>query len=168
MHDPHHAQPLGARPLGTPQHPSQPHPVTPHAATVAPPPKHVNHNDDTESISLDDDDAMLHDSASSDPLVRNAAEAAKAIPKKFTAFGVAQNAAAGHAWKRTPHATGTGICRVRTFHGRLSDQGLEYLDAAINDWLDAHPDIEVKAVTTNASMYDGKVKELTLIINVWF
>jgi hypothetical protein len=73
-----------------------------------------------------------------------------------------------HAWKRTPTSTGTGACRVRTFHGKLSDQGLDYIDEAINVWLDDHPDIDIKFVTTNVGMFDGKFKDLALIVNVWY
>jgi hypothetical protein len=73
-----------------------------------------------------------------------------------------------HAWKRQLKQGGTGACRVRTFHGKLSDQGLEYIDEAINVWLDDHPDIDVKFVTTNVGMFDGKFKDLALIVNVWY
>ena len=73
-----------------------------------------------------------------------------------------------HAWKRQVKPGGPGACRVRTFHGKLSDQGLEYVDEAINTWLDDHPEIEIKFVTTNVGMFDGKFKDLALIVNVWY
>ena len=73
-----------------------------------------------------------------------------------------------HDWKRKVNATGAGACRVKTFHGKLSDQGMEYLDDAINVWLDANPDIEVKFVTSTVGMYEGKFKDLALILNVWY
>ena len=88
---------------------------------------------------------------------------------KITAFGVSMGSGpASQKWKRTPHVTGTGICRVKTFHGRLSDQGMDYLDGTINEWLDAHPEVEVKMVTTNTNIFDGKMKELALIVNIWY
>jgi len=73
-----------------------------------------------------------------------------------------------HSWKRLPHTNPTGAIRVKSFHGRLSDNGLEYLDNAINDWLDAHPEIDIKFVTSTEGMFDGKIKEPALILNVWF
>ena len=73
-----------------------------------------------------------------------------------------------HDWKRQLKQGGTGATRVRTFHGKLSDQGLEYIDEAINVWLDAHPEVEVKFVTTNVGLFDGKFKDLALIVNVWY
>jgi hypothetical protein len=73
-----------------------------------------------------------------------------------------------HDWKRTINCPGTGACRVKTFHGKLSDQGMEFMDDSINVWLDAHPDIEVKFVTSSVGMYEGKFKDLALILNVWY
>jgi hypothetical protein len=73
-----------------------------------------------------------------------------------------------HAYKRPTNANKTGAVRMRTFHCRLSEQGVEYLDQTINDWLEAHPDIEVKFTASTIGMWDGKLKEPTLIINVWY
>lgn len=73
-----------------------------------------------------------------------------------------------HEYKRATHSNKTGAVRMRTFHCRLSEQGVEYLDQSINDWLEHHPDIEVKFTTSAVGMWDGKLKEPTLIINVWY
>ena len=76
--------------------------------------------------------------------------------------------AARPAFKRTPVCNGRGSCRVRSFHGRMSDEGMAYMDDKINEWLDAHPEIEVKFVTTAIGMYDGKIREEALVVNVWY
>jgi hypothetical protein len=73
-----------------------------------------------------------------------------------------------HAWKREPKAIGNAPVRVKTFHAKLSDQGLEYLDEAINVFIDEHPEVDVKFVTSNIGMFDGKFKDLALIVNVWY
>jgi hypothetical protein len=70
-------------------------------------------------------------------------------------------------WSRTPNATGTGAIHVRTFHSRLSTESVEYLDVQINEWLDAHPQYEVKFVTTAIGDWQGKLKEPNLIVQVW-
>jgi hypothetical protein len=75
---------------------------------------------------------------------------------------------AQHAYKRPINTNKTGAVRMRTFHCRLSEQGVEYLDQTINDWLETHPDIEVKFTASTIGMWDGKLKEPTLIINVWY
>lgn len=73
-----------------------------------------------------------------------------------------------HDWKRQTTITGGGAVRVKTFHAKLSDQGLEYLDEAINMFVDAHPEVDIKFVTTNVGMFDGKFKDVALVVNVWY
>ncbi len=73
-----------------------------------------------------------------------------------------------HEWKREVHHTQAGATRVKSFHGKYSDQGLAYLDDAINEWLDAHPEADVKFVTSTVGMFDGKIKENALVLNLWY
>ena len=88
-------------------------------------------------------------------------------PKSKISFG-ADLGMKKHDWKRQPKVTGNGAVRVKTFHAKLSDQGLEYLDEAINTFLDDHPEVDLKFVTTNVGMFDGKFKDLALVVNVWY
>ena len=172
-HPPHAPQ---ARPAVAPaQHaphaphaPQQPRPMQspqPHVPQAAPPPLPGQSRpaptaaaapaSDEEAIALeeagDDDGDLL---------------SAPTTPSKIK-FG-ADIGVKKHAWKRQPKQSGTGACRVRTFHGKLSDQGLEYIDEAINVWLDDHPEVDIKFVTSNVGMFDGKFKDIALIVNVWY
>lgn len=70
-------------------------------------------------------------------------------------------------WNRTPNVTGTGAIHVKSFHGRLTGESLEFLDKQINEWLDAHPQYEVKFVTSTVGEWMGKLKEPNLIVQVW-
>lgn len=93
---------------------------------------------------------------------------AQVLHSKIKAFGTSE-VARTTKWKRTPCVHGQGgPVRVRTFHAKLSDQGLEYLDEAINHFIDDHPEVDVKFVTTNVGMFDGKFKDLALVVNVWY
>jgi len=92
---------------------------------------------------------------------------ATAAPKKILAFG-ADLVSKRHDWKRTPIITGHGACRVKSFHGKYSEQGLEYLDNAVNEWLDNHPEVEVKFVTPTVMTFEGKIREPALVLNVWY
>ncbi len=92
---------------------------------------------------------------------------APAAPKKIVAMG-ADLITKKHQWKRQPVKTGTGAVRVKSFHGKYSDQGLEYLDNAINEWLDANADVEVKFVTSTVMTFEGKIREPALVLNVWY
>ena len=70
-------------------------------------------------------------------------------------------------WNRTPNVTGTGAIHVKSFHCKLTGDSLEFLDMQINEWLDAHPQYEVKQVTTSVGDWSGKTREPALIVNVW-
>lgn len=70
-------------------------------------------------------------------------------------------------WKRRPTTDGQGAVRVKSFHCKLTGDSLEFLDQQINEWLDAHPEYEVKHVTTCVGDWTGKLREPALIVNLW-
>lgn len=70
-------------------------------------------------------------------------------------------------WKRKPNVTGTGAIHCRTFHCKLTGDSLENLDRQINEWLDQHPEYEVKFVTSTVGEWTGKLKEPNMILQVW-
>lgn len=70
-------------------------------------------------------------------------------------------------WNRTPNLTGNGAIHVKSFHCKLTGDSLEFLDRQVNEWLDAHPQYEVKLVTTSIGTWTAKLKEPHLIVNVW-
>jgi hypothetical protein len=87
-----------------------------------------------------------------------------ALPR-ITPFG--KESRTESPWKRQPNTTGTGAVHVKTFHSKLTDDALAYLDETINEWLDAHPQYEVKFVTSAVGDVTGKLREPHLICQVW-
>jgi|GEM_PF-490678 len=87
------------------------------------------------------------------------------LTRKITAFG--SKVKHEETWSRVPNTTGTGAIHVRTFHSKLTDDALKYLDQQVNEWLDDHPQYEVKQVTTTIGTFTGKVKEPHVICQVW-
>src|SRR5689334_15017016 len=83
-----------------------------HTVTATPPPASAP---PTKGV-VDDSIALIEDG-----------EDAATLHKKISAFGV-QTQSKKHEWHRQPVATGKGPVRVKTFHAKLSDQGLEFLD----------------------------------------
>ena len=71
-------------------------------------------------------------------------------------------------YKRPLNITGKGATRCRTFHIRLSDKAMKYLDEQINDWTDQNPDIEIKFANTVIGEVEGKKIEPHLIVTVWY
>ncbi len=70
-------------------------------------------------------------------------------------------------WSRTPNTTGQGAIHVKTFHAKLTEDSLTFLDQSVNEWLDNHPQYEVKFVSTTIGEFTGKIKEPHLICMVW-
>ena len=85
---------------------------------------------------------------------------------KITQFGGQRMPHDGH-WARTPNTPGTGAIHVKTFVTKLRLDAIEHLDQQVNEWLDAHPEYEVKFVTTTVGTLVGKNKEEALFMNVW-
>lgn len=95
--------------------------------------------------------------------------AAEPPPPKIQAFenkmGVKRHE---ETWKRSPNTPGTGAIHLRSFHCKMSDDALTYLDQMVNEWLDAHPQYEVKFVNATVGEFQGKLgKEIHLVLQVW-
>ncbi len=96
-----------------------------------------------------------------------AGAASTAPPKRIVAFG-GDEKKFNENFKRRTTVIGNGACRVKSFHGKYSDEGLRYLDNAINLWLDEHVDVEVKFVTSTVMTFEGKTREPALVLNCWY
>jgi hypothetical protein len=124
---------------------------------------------DLEPIELEDEDLAAPAPTSGGVAGVAAAAPSPQAPSKIRQFATSiGNLQHQDNFKRPTTVTGRGACRVRSFHGRLSDEGIVYMDSKINEWLDGHPDIEVKFATTTVGLYDGKIKEPALIVNIWY
>jgi hypothetical protein len=86
-------------------------------------------------------------------------------PGKITAFGKGKRHE--DSWIRTPNTTGSGAIHVKTFHCKLTEDAISYMDQAINEWLDAHPQYEVKFVSSTIGILTGKLKEPAMFCQVW-
>jgi hypothetical protein len=70
-------------------------------------------------------------------------------------------------WDRTPNVTGAGAIHVKTFVAKLRLDAVEHLDQQINEWLDSHPEYEVKFTSSTIGKLVGKNTEDALFVNVW-
>ncbi len=70
-------------------------------------------------------------------------------------------------WNRTPNSPGTGAIHVKTFVAKLRLDAIDHMDQQVNEWLDAHPQYEVKFVTSTVGKLVGKNTEDALFMNVW-
>ncbi|MEP0846705.1 MAG: hypothetical protein HRF50_07765 [Phycisphaerae bacterium] len=58
--------------------------------------------------------------------------------------------------------------RCKTFHGKLTDAAIAYLNEQINEWADSHDDVEIKFAQTTVGIVEGKHSEPHLIITVFY
>ena len=72
------------------------------------------------------------------------------------------------AFKRALKPGGQGATRVRTFHCKLGDAAMVFMDQQINEWADSHEDVEVKFCTSTIGVVEGKRQEPHLILTVWY
>jgi hypothetical protein len=63
----------------------------------------------------------------------------------------------------SPNAT-----RCRTFHTKLTDASLAHLNDQINEWVDEHDDVEIKFVSTDIGVVEGKHADPHLIVTVFY
>ncbi len=70
-------------------------------------------------------------------------------------------------WSRKTNVTGQGATHVKTFFCKLRPDAIQFVDDQVNDWLDKHPEYEVKFVTSTVGKLVGKNVEDALFMNVW-
>ncbi|MCZ6699309.1 MAG: hypothetical protein O7F76_08730 [Planctomycetota bacterium] len=58
--------------------------------------------------------------------------------------------------------------RCRTFHSKLNDASIAYMDDQINMWIDSDERVFVKTVSTTVGTFEGKHPEPNLIITVFY
>lgn len=69
---------------------------------------------------------------------------------------------------RPIRSTGAGATRVRVFHTKMNDGAVQFMTQTINEWIDSHPEIDVKFVDSTVGVWEGKHAEPNLILSVWY
>ena len=64
--------------------------------------------------------------------------------------------------------TGTAATRCRTFHAKLNDGAVAFMNQQLNEWVDAHPDITIKHASSTLGIWEGKKAEPTLILTIFY
>lgn len=62
----------------------------------------------------------------------------------------------------------TGATRCRTFHCRLTEAAMAYMNEQVNEWVDSHPEIEIKFATNVIAALDGKAIDQQLILTLFY
>lgn len=70
--------------------------------------------------------------------------------------------------KRPMIADGAGASRCRTFHAKLNDGAVGFLNKNINEWADGSPDVVIKFATSTIGVWEGKKADPHLIVTVFY
>ena len=101
-----------------------------------------------------------------DEVIEVVHDSPEGLRKKIKTFG--KGTRHEDNWSRTPNATGEGAIHVQTFFSKLTQDSVTYMDQSINEWLDEHPEYEVKFVNTSIGTMRGKQGPQEVIIcQVW-
>lgn len=71
-------------------------------------------------------------------------------------------------YDRPLNKTGQGATRCRTFHAKLNDGAIGFMNEQINEWLDGNTDIEIKSSSSTIGVFEGKSSEPHLILTVLY
>ncbi len=75
---------------------------------------------------------------------------------------------AQHKFKRHLQHQDKGAIRCRIFHGKLNDGALQFMQDQINEWIDQSPEVDVKSVSTDVGIMEGKTSQPHLIITIFY
>lgn len=71
-------------------------------------------------------------------------------------------------FKRPLAGKNEGATRCRTFHAKLAAGAIVYLDDQINEWIDGHPEVFIKTVSTTVGLFEGKHQEPHLMVTIFY
>ena len=58
--------------------------------------------------------------------------------------------------------------RCETFHCKLTDVSLHHLNEQVNQWVDDHPDVQIKFALSNIGVVEGKHADPHLIVTIFY
>jgi hypothetical protein len=113
----------------------------------------------------DENDSTDHDAEELTPIELNEEASSVVGSNKIRTFDT-RKPHEDH-WKRTPNITGAGAIHVKTFVTKLRLDAINHLDDQINEWLDDHPEYEVKFTTQTIGKLVGKNTEDAMFTSIW-
>lgn len=114
------------------------------------------HDLDLHPIAFDDDDEPPKESLSKSRIHVNQPLGGSGVHRTSSALGRSLNA---------DHA---GATRCRTFHAKLNEPSLDFMNNQINSWVDGDPNVVIKFATSTIGVFEGKHAEPHLIMTLFY
>jgi len=72
------------------------------------------------------------------------------------------------ATSATPDPTLPTATRCRTFHSKLNEGAVAFMNDQINTWIDENPDLRIKFATSSIGVFEGKHADPNLILTIFY
>jgi hypothetical protein len=115
--------------------------------------------DDLEVISLVDDDPAP------------AAAARSKGETQIRSFGSESQVGATYdeaGLERAVNPNSPAATRCRTFHAKLNEGAVAFMNRQVNEWTDANPAVTIKFATSTIGIFEGKKQDPHLILTVFY
>jgi hypothetical protein len=113
-------------------------------------------DDDMRPIAFDDDD---------DPPRPSVARSRIQVSAPLGGSGVHRTT---QPLNRALDPAAAGATRCRSFHSKLNEASLEFMNNQLNLWVDADPNIVIKFAASTIGVFEGKHAEPHLIVTVFY
>jgi len=70
--------------------------------------------------------------------------------------------------ERRADAKAVTATRCRTFHTKLNEGAVMFMNRQVNEWTDANPDVTIKFATSTIGVFEGKKADPHLILTVFY
>jgi len=71
-------------------------------------------------------------------------------------------------YRRPLNPEAFGATRCRTFHAKLNDGAVAYMNNQVNEWADANPDVTIKYAASTIGIWEAKKADPHLIVTVFY
>jgi hypothetical protein len=82
--------------------------------------------------------------------------------------GLAVGSTEEHSFRRDLLRGSPNATRCKTFHCKLADGPMNFMNEQINDWVDGDEEIEIKFATATIGVVEGKHVDPHLIVTVYY
>jgi hypothetical protein len=115
-----------------------------------------NQAEDLETIALADEEAVKEP--------KPAATQVRAKSETQLGMGAFDESGLG----RTLDPALPSATRCRTYHAKLNDGAIAYMNREINEWVDSNAKIRIKFATSTIGVYEGKRADPHLIVTLFY
>lgn len=91
----------------------------------------------------------------------------RAIGSETLAESAASAVGDGH-FQRPMNPDSPAATRCRTFHAKLNDGAVAYMNRQINEWADGDPNVTIKYASSTIGVWEGKKADPHLIVTVFY